>query len=158
VDAVVTDFDGVHTADTASIAADGDERVTISRSDGMGVRLLREAGVPVLILSGERHPVVASRALKLHVDVQHGVDDKASALTAWAAAKHIPLERVAYVGNDINDLACLSIVGWPIAVPGAHASVLSAARVVLGHSGGAGAVRELAERVLRARTKEPHNG
>ena len=154
VDAVVTDFDGVHTADTATIAADGDERVTVSRSDGLGVRLLREAGVPVLILSTEQHPVVAARAAKLRVDVRHGVEDKAAALIAWAAQQGIPLERIAYVGNDINDLSCLAIVGWPIAVPGAHESVLSAARVVLDHAGGAGAVRELAERVLRARTKE----
>lgn len=154
VDAVVTDFDGVHTADTATISADGDERVTVSRSDGLGVRLLREAGVPVLILSTEQHPVVAARAAKLRVDVRHGVDDKAAALIAWAAEQGVPLERIAYVGNDINDLSCLAIVGWPIAVPGAHESVLSAARVVLGRAGGSGAVRELAERVLRARTKE----
>lgn len=154
VDAVVTDFDGVHTADTATISADGEERVTVSRSDGLGVRLLREAGVPVLILSTEQHPVVAARAAKLRVDVRHGVDDKAAALIEWAAQQGVPLERIAYVGNDINDLSCLALVGWPIAVPGAHESALSAARVVLGRPGGSGAVRELAERVLRARTKE----
>jgi len=155
VDAVVTDFDGVHTADTAHISSDGDERVTVSRSDGMGVRLLREAGVPVLILSTEQHPVVTARAAKLRVDVRHGVEDKAAALREWAVEQHVSLDRIAYVGNDINDLSCLAIVGWPIAVPGAHASVLSAARVVLSHEGGAGAVRELAERVLRARTQNP---
>ncbi len=157
VDAVVTDFDGVHTDDTAEIDHKGNERVSINRGDGMGVRLLREAGVPVLILSTEQHPVVLARAEKLRVEAQHGVGDKAVALTEWAAARGIPLERVAYVGNDINDLGCLSIVGWPIAVPGSHPSVLSAARIVLGHRGGAGAVRELAERVLRARTKENHS-
>ncbi len=158
VDAVVTDFDGVHTDDTAEIDHKGNERVRVSRGDGLGVRLLREAGVPVLILSTEEHPVVMARAAKLRVEAQHGVGDKAAALTEWAAEKGIALERVAYVGNDINDLGCLSIVGWPIAVPGSHHSVLSAARIVLGHRGGAGAVRELAERVLRARTKENNNG
>ena len=158
VDAVVTDFDGVHTDDTAEIDHKGNERVRVNRGDGLGVRLLREAGVPVLILSTEEHPVVTARAAKLRVEAQHGVGDKAAALTEWAAANGIALERVAYVGNDINDLGCLSIVGWPIAVPGSHHSVLSAARVVLGHRGGAGAVRELAERVLRARTKENSNG
>ena len=158
VDAVVTDFDGVHTDDTASITADGDERVTVSRGDGLGVRLLREAGIPVLILSTEKHKVVAARAAKLRVDVLHGVEDKGAALAEWAASKGIPLERIAYVGNDINDLACLGMVGWPIAVPGSHESVLSVARVVLSHRGGAGAVRELAERVLRARTRETQNG
>ena len=158
VDAVVTDFDGVHTDDTASITADGDERVTVSRGDGLGVRLLREAGIPVLILSTEKHKVVAARAAKLRVDVLHGVEDKGAALAEWAASTGIALERIAYVGNDINDLACLGMVGWPIAVPGSHESVLSVARVVLTHRGGAGAVRELAERVLRARTRETQNG
>ena len=157
VDAVVTDFDGVHTDDTAEIDHKGNERVTINRGDGLGVRLLREANVPVLILSTEQHPVVMARAAKLRVEAQHGVGDKAAALTEWARLNGIALERIAYVGNDINDLGCLSIVGWPIAVPGSHPSVLSAARIVLGHRGGAGAVRELAERVLRARTKENHS-
>ena len=157
VDAVVTDFDGVHTDDTAEIDHKGNERVSINRGDGMGVRLLREAGVPVLILSSEEHPVVMARAAKLRVEAKHGVGDKAIALTEWAAMRGIALERIAYVGNDINDLGCLAIVGWPIAVPGSHPSVLSAARIVLGHRGGAGAVRELAERVLRAKTKENHS-
>ncbi len=154
VDAVVTDFDGVHTDDTVSIALAGDERVTVSRSDGLGVRLLREAGVRVLILSTEKHPIVAARADKLQVEVLHGIDDKAAALSQWAASNDIPLSRIAYVGNDINDLGCLAAVGWPIAVRGSHESVLSAARVVLSKRGGHGAVRELAERVLRARTRE----
>jgi YrbI family 3-deoxy-D-manno-octulosonate 8-phosphate phosphatase len=158
VDAVVTDFDGVHTDDTALISHKGDERVAVSRGDGLGVRLLREAGIPVLILSTEEHPVVVARAAKLRIEARHGIADKAAELTSWAMEQGIPLERIAYVGNDINDLGALGIVGWPIAVPGAHESVLSAARVVLGHHGGAGAVRELAERVLRARTRETHHG
>ena len=158
VDAVVTDFDGVHTDDTAQIDATGGERVVVNRGDGLGVRLLSEAGIPVLILSTEEHPVVAARAAKLRVEARHGVTNKEAALTEWASARGIPLDRIAYVGNDINDLGALSIVGWPIAVPGSHPSVLSAARVVLGRRGGAGAVRELAERVLRAKTKEQAHG
>lgn len=158
VDAVVTDFDGVHTDDTAQIDAKGGERVVVNRGDGLGIRLLSEAGIPVLILSTEEHPVVAARAAKLRVEAKHGVANKEAALAEWASARGIDLGRIAYVGNDINDLGALSIVGWPIAVPGSHPSVLSAARIVLGRRGGAGAVRELAERVLRARTKEQVNG
>ena len=158
VDAVVTDFDGVHTDDTAQIDAKGGERVVVNRGDGLGIRLLSEAGIPVLILSTEEHPVVAARAAKLRVEAKHGVANKEAALIEWASARGIALDRIAYVGNDINDLGALSIVGWPIAVPGSHPSVLSAARVVLGHRGGSGAVRELAERVLRARTREQING
>jgi N-acylneuraminate cytidylyltransferase len=123
VDALVTDFDGVHTDDSAMVDQDGRETVKVSRSDGMGIALLRRAGVPVLILSTEVNPVVAARAAKLP-------------------------ERVAYVGNDVNDLGCMSLVGWSIAVAGAHPRVLQAARSVLAHPGGAGAVREVCERIL----------
>ncbi|MDX2375231.1 acylneuraminate cytidylyltransferase [Microbacterium sp. LRZ72] len=150
-DAVVTDFDGVHTDDTALVDADGNESVRVSRSDGMGVSLLRSAGVPVLVLSTETNPVVGTRARKLRADVRQAVDDKAAALREWAEARGIPLARIAYVGNDVNDLGCLELVGWPVAVPDAHPLVLAAARAVLTRGGGRGAVRELADRVLRAR-------
>jgi YrbI family 3-deoxy-D-manno-octulosonate 8-phosphate phosphatase len=151
VDAVVTDFDGVHTDDSVQVSQDGTETVTVSRSDGMGVALLRDAGIPVLILSTEANPVVTARAQKLRVEVVQGLSDKAAALRAWAAGRGIPLTRIAYLGNDVNDLGCLDLVGWPVAVPGAHPLVLAAARVVLDRPGGAGAVRDLAERVLAGR-------
>ncbi len=155
VDAVVTDFDGVHTDDTVLVGTAGTETVRVSRSDGMGVSLLRAAGIPVLILSTETNPVVTARARKLRVDVRQGVDDKAAALREWAAEHGIPLARLAYLGNDVNDLSCLEIVGWPVAVPEAHPLVLAASRVILTRSGGAGAVRDLADRVLRARERMP---
>ncbi|TXN31296.1 acylneuraminate cytidylyltransferase [Lacisediminihabitans profunda] len=152
VDAVVTDFDGVHTDDRVLIGADGSEFVTTNRSDGLGVRLLRESGMPVLILSTEAHPVVSARAAKLRVEVLQGVRDKAAALTGWAEDRGIPLERIAYLGNDVNDLGCLAIVGWPIAVPDAMPEVIAAARVVLDTPGGYGAVRELADLILTTRS------
>ncbi|WP_243075188.1 acylneuraminate cytidylyltransferase [Microbacterium sp. SS28] len=154
VDAVVTDFDGVHTDDTVSVDETGREAVRVSRSDGMGVALLRRRGIPFLILSTETNPVVSARARKLGVEVLQGVDDKAAALAAWAEAAGIPLSRIAYLGNDVNDLACLELVGWPVAVPEAHPLVLAAARVVVERPGGAGAVRALADRVLAARAPE----
>ncbi|MBB2976868.1 N-acylneuraminate cytidylyltransferase [Microbacterium endophyticum] len=152
VDAVVTDFDGVHTDDTATVDSEGREYVRVSRSDGAGVAALRRAEVPLLILSTETNAVVSARASKLGVDVHQGVSDKLAVLTEWAAGRGIPLDRIAYVGNDINDLSCLEAVGWPVAVPGSHPMVLAAARVVTDHAGGDGAVREVAERVLDART------
>ncbi|MFT4280069.1 cytidylyltransferase domain-containing protein [Microbacterium sp.] len=151
VDAVVTDFDGVHTDDTALIDRDGGEHVRVSRSDGMGVARLRRAGIPVLILSTETHPVVRARADKLRVEVLQAVDDKAAVITAWAHERGLPLSRIAYLGNDVNDLPAMALVGWPVAVADAQPEVRSAARAVLQRGGGQGAVRELAERVLRAR-------
>jgi YrbI family 3-deoxy-D-manno-octulosonate 8-phosphate phosphatase len=152
--AVVTDFDGVHTDDTVVTDADGRESVRVSRSDGMGIARLRRAGIPVLILSSETNPVVSARARKLQVDVRQGVQDKVGVLREWAAEQGVPLSRVAYIGNDINDLGCLDVVGFPVAVPEAHPLVLAAARVIVSRTGGHGAVRELADRVLRDR-REP---
>jgi YrbI family 3-deoxy-D-manno-octulosonate 8-phosphate phosphatase len=151
VDAVVTDFDGVHTDDRVIVGEDGRESVTVNRRDGMGVRMLREAGVPFLIISTEANPVVSARARKLRVEVAQGVDDKAAVLADWAAGRGIPLERIAFLGNDVNDLGAFAVVGWPIAVGDAHPAAIAAARHTLTAPGGGGAVRELAELVLQGR-------
>lgn len=151
VDAVVTDFDGVHTDDRAYVDSDGREMVQVSRSDGMGVSLLRRAGVRVLVLSTEQNPVVAARARKLGVPVLQGLADKRTVLREWLASEGLDPARVAYVGNDVNDLGAMAEVGWPIATPDAHPKARAAARVVLTRPGGSGAVRELCDRVLSAR-------
>lgn len=151
VDAVVTDFDGVHTDDTAGLDELGRESVRVSRADGAGVARLRDAGIPVLILSAEANPVVSRRAEKLGVDCIQGLADKGAALREWAAARGIRLDRIAYLGNDRGDIPALDIVGWPLAVPDAAPDALERARHVLERHGGHGAVRELAELVLAAR-------
>ncbi|MGP9033194.1 cytidylyltransferase domain-containing protein [Glutamicibacter mysorens] len=152
VDAVITDFDGVHTPDTAYVDEHGTETVRVSRSDGMGVARLRAAGVKFLILSKETNPVVAARAAKLKVEVTHGIENKAEYVARWLADESINPARVAYLGNDINDLGAMALVGWPITVADAHHDVHLAARHTLTRKGGHGAVRELAELVLAART------
>ncbi|GAA5069580.1 N-acetylneuraminate synthase family protein [Thermocatellispora tengchongensis] len=151
VDAVITDFDGVHTDDRAYVDQDGREMVAISRSDGMGISLLRRSGVKLLVMSTEHNPVVAARARKLGVPVLQGLADKRTVLRDWLSIEGLDPARVAYVGNDVNDLGPMSEVGWPVAVPDAHPKVRAAARVVLTRPGGAGAVRELCDRVLAAR-------
>jgi len=152
VDAVITDFDGVHTPDTAYVDEHGTESVRVSRSDGMGVARLRAAGVKFLILSKEANPVVAARAAKLKVEVAHGIENKAEYLAQWLVDESINPARVAYVGNDINDLGAMKLVGWPISVADANNQVHQAARHRLTRKGGYGAVRELAELVIAARS------
>lgn len=150
VDAVVTDFDGVHTDDRALVLQDGTEGVVVSRSDGAGVARLLAAGIPLLILSVEKNPVVAARAAKLGVEVLHGVGDKAAVLKNWLAEQRLDPARVAFVGNDLRDLEAMALVGWPIAVQDARPEVRQAARLVLTRPGGFGAVREVADLVLHA--------
>lgn len=156
VDALVTDFDGVHTDDGAYVDEDGNEQVRVHRGDGMGISRLVKSGVPVMILSKERNPVVTRRAEKLRVDVAQGIDNKASILDAWITANDLDPARVAYVGNDINDLEAFDVVGWPIAVADAHPRVLAAARVILDRPGGRGAVREVCDLIpIPAEAAEP---
>ena len=153
VDVVITDFDGVHTDDSATIGQDGRESVRVSRADGLGVERLRSVGVPLLIVSKEINPVVQARAAKLGVEAMHNVEDKRQVVLEWLAAHQIPRDRAAYLGNDVNDLGPMGLVGWPVAVADAHPAVRAAARLVLARSGGHGAVRELCDLVVEHRLR-----
>ncbi|WP_371776514.1 cytidylyltransferase domain-containing protein [Streptomyces sp. NBC_01438] len=148
IDAVVLDFDGTQTDDRVLIDADGRETVAVHRGDGLGIAALRKAGLPLLILSTEQNPVVAARAHKLRVPVLHGIDRKDLALKQWCDEQSIAPERVLYVGNDVNDLPCFALAGWPVAVASAHDSVRAAARAVTTTPGGSGAIREIAAWLL----------
>ncbi|MFT3971164.1 MAG: acylneuraminate cytidylyltransferase [Micropruina sp.] len=148
LDAVVLDFDGTQTDDAVLVAADGGELVRVHRGDGLGIAALCRAGLSVLILSSETNPVVRARARKLGIPVLHGVDDKATVLQDWCARELIDPARVLYAGNDVNDLGCFPLVGWPVAVASAHPVVRDAARLVTSVPGGHGAIREIASWIL----------
>ncbi|UUU24546.1 N-acylneuraminate cytidylyltransferase [Streptomyces sp. DSM 40750] len=148
IDAVVLDFDGTQTDDRVLIDSDGREFVSVHRGDGLGIAALRRSGLTMLILSSEKNPVVAARARKLQIPVLHGIDRKDLALKQWCEEQGIAPERVLYVGNDVNDLPCFALVGWPVAVGSAHDVVRGAARAVTTVPGGEGAIREIAGWIL----------
>ncbi|MET8611410.1 MULTISPECIES: N-acylneuraminate cytidylyltransferase [Streptomyces] len=148
IDAVVLDFDGTQTDDRVLIDSEGREFVSVHRGDGLGIAALRRSGLRMLILSTEENPVVAARARKLRLPVLHGIDRKDLALKQWCEEQGIAPERVLYVGNDVNDLPCFALVGWPVAVASAHDVVRGAARAVTTVPGGDGAIREIASWIL----------
>ncbi|EMF54719.1 MULTISPECIES: N-acylneuraminate cytidylyltransferase [Streptomyces] len=148
IDAVVLDFDGTQTDDRVLIDSEGREFVSVHRGDGLGIAALRRSGLEMLILSSEQNPVVAARARKLKLPVLHGIDRKDLALKQWCEEQGIAPERVLYVGNDVNDLPCFALVGWPVAVGSAHDVVRGAARAVTTVPGGEGAIREIAGWIL----------
>lgn len=148
IDALVLDFDGTQTDDRVLIDSDGREFVSVHRGDGLGIGALRRSGLKMLILSTEQNPVVAARARKLRLPVLHGIDRKDLALKQWCEEQGIAPERVLYVGNDVNDLPCFALVGWPVAVASAHDVVRGAARAVTTLPGGDGAIREIAGWIL----------
>jgi YrbI family 3-deoxy-D-manno-octulosonate 8-phosphate phosphatase len=154
IELVVFDFDGVMTDNGVLVRGDGDESVRCDRADGWGVARLRDAGVPMVVLSTEAHPVVAARCAKLGIPAVQGIDDKEAELRRLLAERGTDAAHVVYVGNDVNDLGCLRLVGMPVAVADADPKVLAETRLVLSRSGGHGAVRELSE-LLLARLGEP---
>ena len=148
---LVLDFDGVLTDDAVFVTEAGNETVRCSRSDGWGIARLREAGVDVVVLSTETNSVVGARCRKLRIACVQACDDKRTALEQLVADRGLTAAEVAYVGNDVNDLACLRWVGVPIAVADARPEVRAAARLVTTRAGGNGAVREVADWILTTR-------
>jgi YrbI family 3-deoxy-D-manno-octulosonate 8-phosphate phosphatase len=151
VDLLVMDFDGVMTDDRVLVDQHGTESVWCHRGDGWGIARLRDAGVPIVVISTETNPVVGARCAKLRIDVMQSCADKLRLLRQLAGARGIAASRIAYVGNDVNDLPCLRWVGAPIAVADAAPDVRAACRFVTRRPGGRGAVREIAEWILAAR-------
>lgn len=148
---IVFDFDGVFTDNRVLVMQDGTEGVLCSRGDGMGLEMLRKTGMPLVVVSKEQNPVVAARCRKLKLECVQGVDDKLPEVKRQAENVGVVRERVAYVGNDVNDLEPMGWVGMPIAVADAHPEAIRAARLVLARPGGIGAIRELCEMVMAAR-------
>ena len=151
IDLIICDFDGVITDNRVWTDQDGRESVVASRSDGMHIETLRRKGIAVMILSSEPNPVVAARAKKLGVEAIQGVglQDKGRVMREVLERKKIRAENVVYIGNDLNDLPCFEIAGWSVAVADSVPQVIRAADCVLATAGGAGALRELCEMVLK---------
>ena len=154
LEGIVLDFDGVFTDNKVLVFDDGREAVICSRSDGWGLARLRDLGAPLLILSTEENSVVSARARKLRIPCLQGINDKLGTLKRWASQAAVDIANVVYVGNDVNDLACLNSVGCPILVNDAHHDVRMSAKIVLDAPGGEGALRELAELVQQRYLRE----
>jgi YrbI family 3-deoxy-D-manno-octulosonate 8-phosphate phosphatase len=157
IDLVVFDFDGVFTDNRVLVSSDGRESVICDRGDGHGISRLRQLGIPLIVMSTERDPVVAGRCRKLGLECLQGVDDKLAALRRLLHDRGAALSNTIYVGNDVNDLSCLKAVGCAVVPEDAHADVRSHAHVVLRRSGGRGAVRELCDAILKHLSKSGQN-
>ena len=147
---VVLDFDGVLTDNRVLVMEDGSEGVVCNRSDGIGIQAARELGIKFLVLSKEKNPVVQTRCSKLQLSCISGCDDKKSILSQHVVSVGCELNEVAYMGNDVNDIECLDMVGFPVAPADAWPEILEHVRFVTERPGGAGAVREFCDMVVRA--------
>jgi len=152
---LVMDFDGVLTDDKVYVDQDGRETVRCSRSDGFGIALLKEkSSIQAMILSRETNPVVTARAKKLDIEVFQSVLNKDLALKSLIEERNLKPEEIIYIGNDLNDLVVLPLVGYFVCPADAHPQVLRQADLVLNHLGGKGAVRELVEKILEKQSNQ----
>lgn len=151
VELIAFDFDGVFTDNTVYVSQEGVESVRCWRSDGLGLSKLPSVGVQAFIISTEVNPVVTTRARKLKLDCKQGVEDKAAAILACCAALGVAPERTMFVGNDINDIPAFRSIGVPVAVADAHPDVLPLVMMLTEKPGGMGAVREICDRVVKAK-------
>jgi 3-deoxy-D-manno-octulosonate 8-phosphate phosphatase (KDO 8-P phosphatase) len=153
---VVFDVDGVLTDGGIYLGDVDGKRMEFKRydiQDGLGIVLLRWAGVKVGLITGRVSESVALRAAELKVDelVQDEQARKLPALKKICARLGIGLDEVAMVGDDLPDVGALREVGLPVVVANATPDAMSCARLVLTRSGGTGAAREFCELLLRAR-------
>ncbi len=149
---LVLDVDGVLTDGGLWTTESGEVIKRFDVRDGLGIRLLQQAGLEVALLSGGKSGATEQRAR--YLGIRHcvtGVKDKAAALDALQKALGVAAEQTAYVGDDLNDLAVRPVVGLLIAPADAVGPLRRQADWVLSRRGGDGAVRRLAEAILRAR-------
>ncbi len=150
---IVTDVDGTLTDGGIYLGAEGFELKKFSVRDGLGAHLWREAGFFLCFLTGrpESGPV-ARRAEEMGVfRVKYGVREKGEGLRELCASLGTPLDETAYLGDDVMDLPVAGLAGLTAAPSDAAPEFRAAADLVLSARGGEGALRELVERLLRAK-------
>jgi len=151
IELLVLDVDGVLTEGKIIYTDEGAEAKAFDVKDGLGVRVASAAGVAVAMMTGRTSRVVERRARDLRIsDVLQRVGDKAAALRKLAEEKGLALERVAFMGDDLNDREALRLAGVSIAPADAVLEIREQVDLVTEALGGRGAVREAVEAVLRA--------
>ncbi len=146
---ILTDIDGVWTDGGMYYDQTGNEWKKFHTYDSAGVIFAHALGIPVGILTGEDTDIVCRRATKLNVDyVFLGVKDKVAVANSLCEKLNIGLNEVAYIGDDLNDISLLRIVGWAGVPSSAPDYVRELATMPLAKRGGEGVFREFVEQIL----------
>ena len=149
---LLLDVDGVLTDGRLWFDAKGEVVKVFDVRDGLGIRLLTEAGIQVGILSARSSPIVEKRSRDLGLsEILQGRDNKLDSFRDFLARHALAADAVGYLGDDLLDLAVLGACGLSVAPADAVSDVRNRVHYVTAATGGRGAVRELAERLLVAR-------
>lgn len=145
----LTDCDGCLTDGGMYYSEHGDELKKFNTRDGMGFGLLRAKGIVTGIVTSESVDLNRRRAEKLKLDIlEAGCRDKVEAVKRLAEERGIPMEQICYIGDDINDVEVLKLVGYGCAPADARPEAIEAARYVTKAKGGEGVIREVVDRIL----------
>ncbi|MGD8570295.1 MAG: 3-deoxy-manno-octulosonate-8-phosphatase KdsC [Gammaproteobacteria bacterium] len=148
---VIFDVDGVLTDGSLFYGDDGQEYKAFHSRDGHGMKMLRDSGVDVAIITGRTSEVVKHRMKNLNVHhVYQGRLEKLPAYEELIAKLELKPEQVAYVGDDVVDLPIMTRVGLAITVPGAHELARQHAHWITNQPAGAGAGRDVCEMIMKA--------
>ena len=151
---ILTDVDGTLTDGTLAVLPDGEEVKSYHVRDGLGVLLAQMAGLKLGIITGKKSRGLEKRAERLKIgDLYQGAVDKMPAFREILAKHGLRPEEVAYIGDDLGDLAILGAVGLAAAVADAHPAVRKRVHYVCRAAGGRGAYRELIDLILTAQKK-----
>lgn len=155
VKVIAFDVDGVATDGRLFYGKDGCELHAFHARDGLGLVRAREAGIVLAAISGRRSPNVDARLTELRVaHIHQGIHDKLGCLRGIVdGIDGVSLDDVCYVGDDVNDLACLEHVGLACAPHDAVADVIARVHWVSSRDGGHGVLRDVVELVLRAQQR-----
>ena len=154
---LISDFDGVFTDNKVYVDSVGNEMVSCSKSDSLGIDLYRrgracgEISFDFIVVSTESNPVVSARCAKLKLESHSGIHDKRSFLTDLYKSKLNSsgvLEGYLYLGNDLNDLSALKICQYSAAPADAHPEIASAVDYVSKFAGGNGFIRDVLSKLL----------
>ena len=147
---IALDVDGTLTDGTLLYASDGSQAKAFHVADGLGIVMAQAVGLRVAVISGRASPAVEQRMAELKVtDLIQNCGDKAAALRTLLAKYDLNPSQAAYVGDDINDLPAFEVVDVKIAVANASKLLKARADWVTPRPGGAGAVRDAIEEILR---------
>jgi len=149
-----TDVDGVLTDGGMYYSDSGQQMKKFNVWDGMGLALMRKAGLIIGIITTEQTQLVEQRAQKLQItEVHQGIWDKLGVLQEMGTRYGVSLQEMAFIGDDINDLKALQAVGLSASPANARPEIRKAVKYVCKANGGDGAVRELADIILSAHAK-----
>ncbi|OUT40136.1 MAG: hypothetical protein CBB66_02965 [bacterium TMED6] len=149
---VATDIDGVWTDARMHYTEKGDFMKSFSTYDGMGVQLLKEKNIETVIITSENSNIVLQRAKKLNIsNVNIGIQNKLEIIKKICLEKNISLKNVAYIGDDLNDVDILNVVGFSALTKNSPIKNRIKVDYITNKKGGDGAFREFVDIILKDR-------